>query len=78
MPGIAVFQMMFFPDAPSHCVGTFVSMLDPSPRGPRHAGQSSPLAAVEKTPAVTTIKTMKGVRIKRIGLGLLERRVAAG
>ena len=34
-------QRMFFSDFPSHVVGKFFSLLVPSPRGPRQAGQFS-------------------------------------
>jgi hypothetical protein len=44
MPGIGVFQATFSFASPFHLVGTPVSWLEPSPRGPRHPGQFSAAA----------------------------------
>ena len=50
-PGMEARQTTFFPDVPSQVMGRFVSLLVPSPRGPRHAGQFSASTTAVKAKA---------------------------
>ena len=55
-PGMGTFHRTFVPDAPSQVTGTFVSILDPSPRGPRQLGQFSQRADEVRRPRKPTAR----------------------